>query len=103
MKYNLYFSDNESLVKKVKELIEANVIFEVSTLKISILKSPNVKILYRTKKGLFVKMDIYSKYDNFKEIAMHLYEIEEVQKLIQDGCEIIGLTKKRSIQNTTAK
>lgn len=48
-------------------------------------------------------MDIYSKYDNFKEIAMHLYEIEEVQKLIQDGCEIIRLAKKRSIQNTTAK
>lgn len=31
MKYNLYFSDNESLVKKVKGLIEANVVFEVST------------------------------------------------------------------------
>ena len=31
-----------------------NEVFKVR--KISILKSPNVKILYRTKKGLFVKM-----------------------------------------------
>lgn len=102
MKYNIYFSDNESLIEKAKELIEGNVIFEVSTLKITILKRPNANIFYKTKEGSYKEMDIYSEYDNIKEIATHLYEIEEVQKLIQEECEILGILKKNT-QNTTVK
>ena len=102
MKYNIYFPDNESLIEKVKDLIEANVVFEVSTLKITILKRPNTNILYKTKEGSYEEMDIYSKYDNIKEVATHLYEIEEVQKLIQEECEILGIIKK-STPNTTVK
>jgi hypothetical protein len=102
MKYNLYFSDNESLMEKVKELIEANVVFEVSTLKISILKRPNANILYKTKEGSYKDIDVYSEYSDIKEIATHLYEIEEVQKLIQNECEILGILKK-SMCSTTVK
>lgn len=102
MKYSIYFSDNESLIEKVKDLIEANVIFEVSTLKITVLKRPNANILYKTKEGSYKDMDIYNKYDNIKEIATHLYEIEEVQKLIQEECEILGIIKKNT-HSTTAK
>lgn len=102
MEYNIYFSDNESLIEKVKDLIEANVIFEVSTLKITVLKRPNAIILYKTKEESYKEMDIYSEYNNIKEIATHLYEIEEVQKLIQEECEILGIIRK-NIQNTTAK
>lgn len=102
MKYNLYFSDNESLIEKVKELIEANIVFEVSTLKITILKKPNANILYKTKEGSYKDIDIYSEYDSVKEIATHLYEIEEIQKLIQNECEILGIIKKNTY-NTTVK
>lgn len=102
MKYNLYFSDNESLIEKVKELIEANVIFEVSTLKITVLKKPNANVFYRTKEGSYKDIDIHSKYDSIKEIATHLYEIEEIQKLIENECEILGIIKKNTY-NTTAK
>lgn len=102
MKYNIYFSDNESLIEKVKDLIEANVVFEVSTLKITVLKRPNTNILYKTKEGSYKEIDIYSEYDNIKEVATHLYEIEEVQKLIQEECEILGIIKKNT-PSTTAK
>ena len=102
MKYNLYFSDNESLMAKVKELIEANVIFEVSTLKITVLKRPNVTVLYKTKEEAYKDIDIYSEYEGFRDIIMHLYENEEVQKLIQNECKILGIIKKNTY-NTTAK
>ena len=56
----------------------------------------------KTKEGTYKDIDIQSKYNDIKEIAAHLYEIEEVQKLIQEECEILGIIKKNT-HNTTVK
>lgn len=102
MKYNIYSQNKESLKAKVNELIDRNISFEVSELKITILKIPNANVFYKDKNGKYKDKDIRSEYNDIVEIAKHLYEIEEVKDLIAEECEILGIIKKNTY-NTTAK
>lgn len=102
MEKNIYFQDKESLKTKINELIDKNLTFKVSELKITILKIPNANVFYKDKNGEYKDKDITSEYNDITEIAKHLYEIEEVKNLITEECEILGILKKNTY-NTTAK
>lgn len=102
MEQSIYFSDKESLKTKIIELINRGLSFKVSDLKITILKTPNATIFYKTKNGEYRDKDISSEYDNIVKIAANIYETEEVKELLEAGCEILGIIKKYTY-NTTVK
>ena len=102
MEQNIYFPDKENLKTKAIELIDKGLSFKISELKITILKTPNANIFYKTKNGEYQDKDIFSEHNDIAKIAANLYEIEEVKNLLENECEILGIIKKNTY-NTTVK